>query len=188
MQIKPSRSALARSAHSPSASLPITTFNMDAPRPKAGSFPSFDLEQGGSNESAGHAPALGGIHCQDGQAGLKTHCDRRVCHYYRLLVGGETGLIHDAEILRSSREKSPGPPSWPLHGGGPARVGPDGTHRAERRAGNVDGLIGPKSLLKVKQGLSFLEIILRQAELSRSRLALMNSFNTHAMSFRKSRN
>jgi len=32
----------------------------------------------------------------------------------------------------------------------------------------------------VKQGLSFLEIILRQAELSSSRIALMNSFNTHA--------
>jgi UTP--glucose-1-phosphate uridylyltransferase len=41
------------------------------------------------------------------------------------------------------------------------------------------GLLGPKSLLKVKQGLSFLQIILRQAELSQCRLAMMNSFNTH---------
>ncbi len=41
------------------------------------------------------------------------------------------------------------------------------------------GLIGPKSLLKVKEGRSFLEIILRQAEATHTRLALMNSFNTH---------
>ena len=45
--------------------------------------------------------------------------------------------------------------------------------------GTSMGLVGPKSLLKVKHGRSFLEILLRQAELSNSRLALMNSFNTH---------
>jgi UTP--glucose-1-phosphate uridylyltransferase len=44
--------------------------------------------------------------------------------------------------------------------------------------GTSMGLIGPKSLLKVKQEFSFLEIILHQAELSRCRLALMNSFTT----------
>jgi UTP--glucose-1-phosphate uridylyltransferase len=45
--------------------------------------------------------------------------------------------------------------------------------------GTSMGLLGPKSLLKVKKGLSFLEIILRQAELCQTRLAMMNSFNTH---------
>jgi len=45
--------------------------------------------------------------------------------------------------------------------------------------GTSMGLVGPKSLLKVKHGRSFLEILLRQAERSNSRLALMNSFNTH---------
>jgi UTP--glucose-1-phosphate uridylyltransferase len=42
------------------------------------------------------------------------------------------------------------------------------------------GLIGPKCLLTVTRGLTFLEIILRQAQASPARLALMNSFNTHA--------
>jgi len=40
---------------------------------------------------------------------------------------------------------------------------------------------------KGQAGLSFLQIILRQAELSQCRLAMMNSFNTHSQRFRKSR-
>jgi len=42
------------------------------------------------------------------------------------------------------------------------------------------GLKSAKTLLKVKNGQNFLEIILQQAEMNGVELALMNSFNTHA--------
>lgn len=44
--------------------------------------------------------------------------------------------------------------------------------------GTSMGLLGPKSLLRVKNGMSFLEIILRQAEAQGTHLAFMNSFGT----------
>ncbi|MBW2367128.1 MAG: UTP--glucose-1-phosphate uridylyltransferase, partial [Deltaproteobacteria bacterium] len=45
--------------------------------------------------------------------------------------------------------------------------------------GTSMGLLGPKSLLEVKNGYSFLEIILAQAAIDRIELCFMNSFNTH---------
>ena len=45
--------------------------------------------------------------------------------------------------------------------------------------GTSMGLLGPKSRLKVKDGRSFLEIILAQTASQNSSLCLMNSFNTH---------
>ena len=45
--------------------------------------------------------------------------------------------------------------------------------------GTSMGLTGPKSLVKVKDGKSFLEIILKQTEQNDVTLALMNSFSTH---------
>ena len=46
--------------------------------------------------------------------------------------------------------------------------------------GTSMGLTRAKSLLKVKDGLSFLEIKMRQADINGARLVFMNSFNTHA--------
>jgi UTP--glucose-1-phosphate uridylyltransferase len=46
--------------------------------------------------------------------------------------------------------------------------------------GTSMGLTCAKSLLEARDGKSFLEIIVQQAELRRIRLAFMNSFNTHA--------
>ncbi len=45
--------------------------------------------------------------------------------------------------------------------------------------GTSMGLQGPKSLLPVRDRLTFLEIIMRQAELAATRQVFMNSFNTH---------
>ena len=101
--------------------------------------------------------------------------------YYRRLIGGETGMIHDADI----RPIRPG--DVPRHAdlAKYAVTGLRSLPQAVRIVlngglGTSMGLLGPKSLLKVKGSLSFLEIILRQAELSRCRLAFMNSFNTDA--------
>ena len=115
------------------------------------------------------------------RAGLNRLVIDTFSQYYRRLVGGETGLIYDADI----RPIQPNdiPRSGELTGYAAAG------HRALPQAvrivlngglGTSMGLLGPKSLLLVKGKLSFLEIILRQADLRRSRLAFMNSFNTDA--------
>jgi UTP--glucose-1-phosphate uridylyltransferase len=126
-------------------------------------------------------PHLAEFAAKMAQAGLKPLVIETFGHYYRRLVGGESGLIHDADIL-------------PIQGNEIPRASElAGFREAGRRAltqtvhivlngglGTSMGLVGPKSLLKVKGRLSFLQIILRQAELAAARLALMNSFNTHA--------
>ncbi len=101
-------------------------------------------------------------------------------HYYQQVASGETGLIRNADI---------------------SALEPDDIVRFEELASYADtgrklsnqaimirlngglgtsmGLAGPKSLLPVKQGKSFLEIIMGQALHQGVTLALMNSFNTH---------
>ena len=46
--------------------------------------------------------------------------------------------------------------------------------------GTSMGLTSAKSLLEARNGKTFLEIIVRQAEIRKIQLAFMNSFNTHA--------
>jgi UTP--glucose-1-phosphate uridylyltransferase len=125
-------------------------------------------------------PHLGEFAAKMARAGLKPLVIDTFAHYYRKLVGGATGLIHDAGIQPVSPAEIPNAAA--LSGYAPAgrRLMPQ-TVRVVLNGGlgTSMGLIGPKSLLKVKQGRSFLEVILRQAELTNSRLALMNSFNTH---------
>ncbi len=101
-------------------------------------------------------------------------------YYYKQVVGGETGLIPGKEIAPVSAEEVEDA----------ANLGEYTTagQRALKRAiiiklngglGTSMGLTGPKSLLEVKDGLSFLEIMLLQAEQHQVRLAFMNSFSTH---------
>jgi len=127
-------------------------------------------------------PHLAEFTAKMAQAGLKPLVIDTFAHYYRRLVGGETGLIHDADILPIELRDIPSATEL----AGYTEVGRRALEQTARIVlngglGTSMGLLGPKSLLKVKQGLSFLEIILRQSEQSRSRLALMNSFNTHAL-------
>jgi UTP--glucose-1-phosphate uridylyltransferase len=130
----------------------------------------------------GTPPHLAEFTAKMAAVGLKPMVTDTFAHYYRLLVEGETGLIHDAEILPVEPREIPGASELAAYAGAGRRA----LSRTVRIVlngglGTSMGLLGPKSLLKVKKGLSFLEIILRQAERSGSRLALMNSFNTHAM-------
>jgi UTP--glucose-1-phosphate uridylyltransferase len=107
-------------------------------------------------------------------------------HYYREVVTGETGMIPEKEIepvradeierfenlqqpYRASGEQAfPNTVRIVLNGG----------------LGTSMGLTGAKSLLEVKNGRSFLEIILNQARRRGVTLALMNSFSTHADSLK----
>src|SRR5215207_2640384 len=104
-------------------------------------------------------------------------------HYYRQLEAGETGMVPEAEIepvgeLPSSEE-------LPESGEDAAAV----LDRAvviklNGGLGTSMGMTGPKSLLAVKDGLTFLDVIVRQVVELRRRhaarlpLVLMNSFST----------
>ena len=100
-------------------------------------------------------------------------------YYYDLVLSGETGLVHDHSIrsvspaeIKSYRE---------LYSYG--RIGIDAFPRTVRiilngGLGTSMGLTGAKSLVEIKGGMSFLDIIMRQAENSEVSLAFMNSFNT----------
>ena len=101
-------------------------------------------------------------------------------HYYQQVLSGETGFIYDREIRPVDSEELE--ESARLDGF--ARSGQQAMDQTVRIVlngglGTTMGLTGAKSLIPVKHGKSFLEIILAQAESSRIRLALMNSFRTH---------
>ncbi len=113
-------------------------------------------------------------------AGLPPPVIDTFVHYYGRVIEGETGLVSDRDIRPVSpdevvqfesisdcdtigSEALPQTVSIVLNGG----------------LGTSMGLTGPKSLIKIKDGESFLSIILKQAETNAVTLAFMNSFNTH---------
>jgi UTP--glucose-1-phosphate uridylyltransferase len=129
-------------------------------------------------EMQSHMEAFG---AKMAQAGLTPMVIDTFAHYYRRLAGGESGLIHDVDILPIPIHEVPKASELASYAAGGRRALNQSVRIVLNGGlGTSMGLIGPKSLLKVKQGLSFLEIILRQAEAGSARIALMNSFNTHA--------
>lgn len=102
-------------------------------------------------------------------------------HYYRKVVTGETGLIRDREIESLRSEDIERRENLDRFAG----AGDDALSRTvmivlNGGLGTSMGLTGPKSLLEVKEGKTFLEILLNQAAGTDVTLALMNSFSTHA--------
>jgi len=101
-------------------------------------------------------------------------------HYYQQVVGGETGLVPCKDIEPVSADAVEGADNI----GEYADTGNQVLKNAiiiklNGGLGTSMGLTGPKSLLEVKDGLSFLEIMLLQAEQRDVKLAFMNSFSTH---------
>lgn len=102
-------------------------------------------------------------------------------YYYRKVATGETGLIYDRDIgpvAPGTIESSENLTHFKT-------IGDKNFEKAVRITlngglGTSMGLTGAKSLLKVKDGKSFLEIIVQQTRQRGVRLALMNSFNTHS--------
>jgi len=101
-------------------------------------------------------------------------------YYYKKLVSGATGLISDKDIK----------PIYPDEIEDATRIKEytESGRKALRHAviiklngglGTSMGLTKAKSFLKVKNEKTFLEIIVKQAERCRVKLALMNSFSTH---------
>ena len=114
------------------------------------------------------------------RAGLHPFVMDTFAYYYKEIVSGETGLISDEDIrpvapddvqdatrleeyAEAGRKTLKNAVMIKLNGG----------------LGTSMGLTRAKSLLEVKNGKTFLEIILGQTKKSPVKLALMNSFSTH---------
>lgn len=100
-------------------------------------------------------------------------------YYYNELLKGETGLIYNRDIQPVGSSEIETYDRISEYGRSGVNVFPQ-TVRIVLNGGlgTSMGLTGTKSLIKIKDGMSFLDIIMRQAENSEVALAFMNSFNT----------
>ncbi|MGW8326130.1 MAG: UTP--glucose-1-phosphate uridylyltransferase, partial [Desulfobacterales bacterium] len=101
-------------------------------------------------------------------------------HYYKQVVSGVTGLISDKDIQPVTSDNIEDADNIQKY----AEAGRQASSNAvmiklNGGLGTSMGLTRAKSLLKVKNDKTFLEIILKQAENYHVKLALMNSFSTH---------
>jgi UTP--glucose-1-phosphate uridylyltransferase len=116
--------------------------------------------------------------------GLPEIVVRTFRHYYRQLVQGQTGLIPEADL-----EPVDSLPDVDRFSEALADIGRSALTRTvvvklNGGLGTSMGLQRAKSLLPVKYGLSFLDIIVRQALQAGAPLILMNSFNTREETLR----
>ena len=99
-------------------------------------------------------------------------------HYYERLVAGDDGMIPEHSIVPVDTLTDVDVLPAHLETLGRETVSRTVIIKLNGGLGTGMGLTGPKSLLKVKAGLSFLDIIARQAIGIGSPLILMNSFAT----------
>ncbi len=100
--------------------------------------------------------------------------------HYRQLVEGATGMVGEQEICPAPRlpDAETLPPQ--LDAIGQQALGKTILLKLNGGLGTGMGLERAKSLLVVKEGLTFLDVIARQALHAGAPLVLMNSFATHA--------
>jgi UTP--glucose-1-phosphate uridylyltransferase len=110
--------------------------------------------------------------------GLPDIVIRTFAHYYDQLASGKTGLVAEADI--EPVDSLPDVEEFPaeLAAVGRAALPHALLLKLNGGLGTSMGLARAKSLLKVKDGLTFLDIIARQAVSADIPLVLMNSYNT----------
>ncbi len=110
--------------------------------------------------------------------GLPTVVIDTFAHYFEQLAAGETGLIPESEI--ESVESLPDADDFPaeLAEAGKAALSKTVYLKLNGGLGTGMGLAKAKSLLKVKNGQTFLDIIAHQATHAQIPLVLMDSFST----------
>ena len=101
-------------------------------------------------------------------------------HYYHQLTQGQTGLIPEAQIQPVTSLPDAETLPQPLTHIGYSALAKTILLKLNGGLGTSMGLSKAKSLLPVKNGLTFLDIIARQALRVGCPLVLMNSFNTQA--------
>ncbi|MDD2389772.1 MAG: UTP--glucose-1-phosphate uridylyltransferase [Desulfobacterales bacterium] len=101
-------------------------------------------------------------------------------YYYKKLVSGSTGLVYDKDIRPVDPDEiETSGHLKPYADYGNQMLGHAVMLVLNGGLGTSMGLTRAKSLLKIKNGYSFLEIITKQAEADHVKLAFMNSFSTH---------
>ena len=99
-------------------------------------------------------------------------------HYFARFRAGESGQIREADIVSPTADRLLDYADLP-----PAAADPGGRVAMVKLNGGLGtsmGLDRAKSLLEVKPGLTFLDVIARQTLAAGTPLVLMNSFSTHA--------
>ena len=114
------------------------------------------------------------------KAGLQPLVIDTFTYYYNKVLTGESGLIFDCDIQPVQPDEIEDYKNLKKYAAAGLRaLGHSVRIVLNGGLGTTMGLTGPKSLIEAKNGKTFLEIILKQAENNEVQLALMNSFNTH---------
>jgi len=101
-------------------------------------------------------------------------------YYYDKIVAGETGLIYDQDIHSIGADEIEGAENLISYTDAGKRVLKNSVKIILNGGlGTTMGLTRAKSLVEVRPGKSFLEIILHQTLQRGIKLAFMNSFSTH---------
>lgn len=101
-------------------------------------------------------------------------------YYYNKVVTGETGLVRAGDISAVAPDEIADSETLAEYAtAGENVLGKTVRITLNGGLGTSMGLTWPKSLLEVREGKTFLDMIVRQTEQARVRLALMNSFATH---------
>jgi UTP--glucose-1-phosphate uridylyltransferase len=110
-------------------------------------------------------------------AGMATQAIDTFVYYYRRLEAGESGMLPEAEIEPVSDPPRAGDLPDPGDGGS-AALGKAVMIKLNGGLGTSMGMTRAKSLVEAKDGLSFLDIVVRQTQGLGVPLVLMNSFAT----------
>jgi UTP--glucose-1-phosphate uridylyltransferase len=101
-------------------------------------------------------------------------------HYYKLVTQGATGLLHNTDINALDPDELMASDQLKRYSEASKHVFKNTVMvKLNGGLGTSMGLTRAKSLLEIKNGKTFLEVILNQAETVNVTLALMNSFSTH---------
>ncbi len=113
-------------------------------------------------------------------AGLKPIVIETFSHYYQTLLSGEDGLIAENKIVAAQADEFANAEHLTgFEAAGRRALGKAVMIVLNGGLGTSMGLTKAKSLIHVREGKTFLDIILKQAADNGVRLALMNSFSTH---------
>lgn len=129
------------------------------------------------SEASGYLPAF---LAKMETAGIHPLVGDTFAYYYKKIIAGETGLVSGGNIEPVAADEVKNASHIKEY----AEAGKQALKHAvmiklNGGLGTSMGLTGAKSLLEVKNGTTFLEIMLRQAARHDVKLALMNSFRTH---------
>jgi UTP--glucose-1-phosphate uridylyltransferase len=130
--------------------------------------------------SSGETPYLKAFIEKMEKEGLSPVVIDTFSYYYKKVLEGETGILSDKEIRAVQPEELENAENLTdFRDAGKQALSHSVMIKLNGGLGTSMGLTKAKSLIKVKNGMTFLEIILKQAEHLQVKLALMNSFNTH---------